>query len=81
MKTLAILALILLAAGCRSNKQLKEYSEEEALAFTQIVTTVKIDNCEYITGKAPNEDYGWVFTHKGNCKNCRKFYTELSTKK
>lgn len=33
-----------------------------------------IDSCEYF--KCPVH-YGSVLVHKGNCKNCRKFYTEL----
>jgi len=30
-----------------------------------------VDSCEYVIAKAPSGDYGWVMSHKGNCKFCR----------
>lgn len=34
--------------------------------------TITVDSCEYIISKAPAGDYGWVMSHKGNCKYCAK---------
>jgi hypothetical protein len=33
---------------------------------------ITVDSCEYIMSKAPTGDYGWVMSHKGNCKFCAK---------
>lgn len=80
MKKLLLVILVVCAAGCHTKKELADYSNDRAMDLEYITTTIEIDSCEYITGKAPDGDYGWVFSHKGNCKNCRKFLTELYKK-
>lgn len=71
MKKLLLILLIIGAAGCELD--IKEVYEVDA---PQIVT---IDSCEYFRNSTHNSYY--VYTHKGNCKNCRKFYKELLKEK
>jgi hypothetical protein len=39
---------------------------QEAIDSGRIVI---YDECEYVMAKAPDGDYGWIMSHKGNCKN------------
>jgi hypothetical protein len=65
MKTIIVIILILFT-GCIDKKE-RIRTAEHSRADTHITI---IDGCEYITfftyGGAAN------FTHKGNCKNCKK---------
>lgn len=61
-----IAAILLLAAvfsGCRNDKQ-------KATDIETGYEIIVIDSCQYIVSKSPRGDYGWVMSHKGNCKFC-----------
>ena len=62
MKKLLLLIIPLILLGCGSPKE-----RAERVANNYFVIT--IDSCEYIIAKAPLGDYGWLLSHKGNCKN------------
>lgn len=65
----AIAAICLLSAvflcGCSTR------GVKERLKDFENANTIVIDSCEYLVSKSPIEDFGWVMTHKGNCKFCR----------
>lgn len=44
-------------------------SEKEGINNIDFKTII-VDSCEYIMAKAPYRDFGWVMSHKGNCKYC-----------
>lgn len=70
MKKLLLILLVVCAAGCEF-----ETKEPYEISPPQIVI---IDGCEYFENHTHN---GWnTYTHRGNCKNCRKFLTELYKK-
>lgn len=74
LRPAALAAILLLAAvlsSCgHSQSEMKEYNVEKATNLPNILTTVTIDSCEYLAGHSPDGDFGWVVTHKGNCKFC-----------
>jgi hypothetical protein len=57
---LIILALFLMGCGSYENR---------ARSIESKYVIIIIDSCEYIVSKAPLGDYGWLMSHKGNCKN------------
>ena len=80
---IALVAFVTMGAiitGCsREEWEKREVEMKAAQAKGAIENDLLIiDSCEYF--KCPVQ-YGAVLVHKGNCKNCRKFYTELFTKK
>jgi len=66
-KLLLVIALVLCVAGCA------RYEEYEVIPEYKLPTTVIMDGCEYYYF---SNSHGSVYTHKGNCKNCRKFAKE-----
>lgn len=56
-------AIAVTLGGCFKHKD----SANEIAEDYQVIV---IDSCEYIAAKAPFGDYGWVMSHKGNCKFC-----------
>lgn len=60
---ICLLSAVFLWVGCRGKKEkIKDFEK---------ASTIVIDSCEYLVCKSPKEDFGWVMTHKGNCKFCR----------
>ena len=72
MKKLLLILLIIGAAGCN------RYKEYEVVPEYELPTTIIMDSCEYYYF---TNSHGPVSVHKGNCKNCRKFYKELLKEK
>lgn len=68
-KFLVFLSLSLFLVSCNSAKDGDKFKEESVKV---------IDSCEYII----NPSYGGykIYTHKGNCKNCREFQKSLHNK-
>ena len=64
-KAFFILLVMCCFLSCQSKKE--RIYNMEFITFT-------VDSCEYIISKAPVGDYGWVMSHKGNCKYCAKRY-------
>ncbi len=78
MKKLLLILLVIGAAGCEiseSNAQSPHHSVDTYTARINNLDAV-VDGCEYFFNNQSGE-----LTHKGNCKNCRKFYKELLKEK
>ena len=64
---LLITALILCAASCHSPKSKADSDYDYGYK------TIIYDGCEYVEYFSQSHA---ILTHKGNCKNCRKFAKE-----
>ena len=62
-KAFFILLVMCCFSSCQSNKERIDNMDFK---------TITVDSCEYIISKAPAGDFGWVMSHKGNCKYCAK---------
>ena len=70
MKTFITLAIVGLMSSCvKTDQEINDYNTGKANRLKTVLVTIEIDSCESLTGHVPDGDYGWVMTHKGNCKN------------
>ena len=60
MKNILLILSVLFLASCKST--------EERVSDMNF-KTITVHDCEYILAKAPQGDFGWVMSHKGNCSN------------
>ena len=68
-----VLLLAIIFCGCNKTDQeqeVKEYSISRVDNLVQCLIVIEVDSCEYIVGHVPSGDFGWVMTHKENCKFC-----------
>jgi len=68
-------------SSCMTDQQVKgynEYNQQRVDHLKNVLITVEIDSCEYLVGHVPGGGYGWVMTHKGNCKFCAARVRNLS---
>jgi hypothetical protein len=84
MKKLLLILLIIGAAGCDEFREHVETANAEpqnssGMFQNGIAQYVVIDSCEYYELQFHGAEYctHYNLIHKGNCKNCRKFYKEL----
>ena len=85
MKKLLLILLIIGVAGCEPPH--KKDTHPQNLPIENILKNgtgelVIIDSCEYYKLQFHGAGYmpHYNLIHKGNCKNCRKFYRELFNK-
>ena len=73
-KILLVIALVLGAAGCEMPERPPvDNAPITRDAWNGMIKTIEYDSCEYVLTAVHN---GNAITHKGNCKNCRKFAKE-----
>jgi len=86
MKNLLLIILVVCAAGCEFEERAETASTETAnssgMFSDGIAHCVVIDSCEYYELQFHGAEYctHYNLIHRGNCKNCRKFLTELYKK-
>ncbi len=85
MKKLLLILLIVGAAGCERHESINANSESQnssGMFQDGIARYVVIDSCEYYELQFHGAEFytHYNLVHKGNCKNCRKFYKELLNK-
>lgn len=65
-----MLVAVIFCACNTTDEEVKDYSIGKVGNLKQCLIVTEFDSCEYIVGHVPDGDYGWVMTHKGNCKFC-----------
>ncbi len=68
MKKYLLAAALVVCLGCEVETSSKESRSSALWQYDSVV----IDSCEYLYRETNS-----TLIHKNNCKNCRKFFTEL----